>query len=72
MYAGYMPLDLEEHDGGNEEKLFFWLVKQRKTNPAEQAEHKSGATLGNRKKLVIWLNGAPGCSSLTDLFRGLG
>lgn len=71
MYAGYLPLDLE-YDYGIEEKLFFWLVKQRTANNIESTEDTSSAAIGARKKLVIWLNGTPGCSSLTDLFRGLG
>eukprot|EP01031_Cornospumella_fuschlensis_P042227 gene42227-51562_t len=49
MYAGLMPINLESNTEG---AIFFWLAKQRNHNPNE------------KRKLVIWLNGGPGCSSM--------
>ena len=50
MYSGHMALDLENPN--SEGSFFFWLAKQR--------NQKHGAT---PQKLIIWLNGGPGCSS---------
>lgn len=52
MYAGLMPLAFESNTEG---AIFFWLAKQRNRNPNE------------KRKLVIWLNGGPGCSSMVGM-----
>eukprot|EP00981_Chlorochromonas_danica_P012652 scaffold5245_cov183-Ochromonas_danica.AAC.3 len=56
MYAGLMPLSFEE-EKNSEGSFFFWLAKKRK-NPLRANEPK---------KLIIWLNGGPGCSSMVGM-----
>lgn len=55
MYAGLMPLELEDNDKGS---YFYWHSEVR-------TESKSK---GDKTPLVIWLNGGPGCSSNVGLF----
>ena len=53
LYSGYMPLKLG--DTNEEGSYFFWLAKQRniRTKP---------------ERLVVWLNGGPGCSSMVGMW----
>lgn len=53
MYSGFMPLNLQE-SSNKDGALFFWLVKTRKRESPSD-------------KLVIWLNGGPGCSSMVGM-----
>lgn len=55
LYSGYMPLKFSSNYEGS---YFFWLAKQR---------HKESVEDHEEKKLVIWLNGGPGCSSMTGM-----
>jgi carboxypeptidase C (cathepsin A) len=52
MYSGFMSLKREKNDLGS---FFFWLAKKRENN------------IPDNKKLVIWLNGGPGCSSMVGM-----
>eukprot|EP01041_Mallomonas_annulata_P003654 gene3654-7281_t len=52
MYAGFMPLSFVDNAEGN---FFFWLATQRNLLNTSS------------RKLVIWLNGGPGCSSMTGM-----
>ncbi len=55
LYSGYMPLE-DMGDGENDEgSYFFWLAKQRNTKTKPE-------------RLVIWLNGGPGCSSMVGMW----
>ncbi|RHY14509.1 hypothetical protein DYB25_004266 [Aphanomyces astaci] len=58
-FAGHLSLPSSNHSN----QLFYWLV-----------EKSSNATANQRdtSPLVLWLNGGPGCSSLTGLFTELG
>jgi carboxypeptidase D len=56
LYAGFMPIKLEpkvNHEGN----FFFWLAKQRNLNQDQPG----------KRKLVVWLNGGPGCSSMVGM-----
>ena len=56
MYSGFLPTISVEEESNNEGSLFFWLVKQR---PQTRRP--------NSKRLVVWLNGGPGCSSMIGM-----
>jgi len=60
-WAGMMPIN-DGHHG----HLFFWFFKAQ-VNTTGSAERN---TTGSSKKLVIWLNGGPGCSSMLGLLAG--
>lgn len=51
-YAGFMPLKIDDNNEGN---FFFWLAKSRNID-----ENRD-------KKVVIWLNGGPFCSSMVGM-----
>ena len=53
LYSGYMPLKLG--DANEEGSYFFWLAKQRNTKTKPE-------------RLVIWMNGGPGCSSMVGMW----
>lgn len=46
--------DINEYEGS----FFFWLAKKR--TDIEQYKH-------GKEKLIIWLNGGPGCSSMVGM-----
>lgn len=56
-YSGYLNAD-QPNAAGNNSFLHYWYV-QSQSDP-------------RKDPLVLWLNGGPGCSSLTGLFNELG
>ena len=54
MYAGHMPISWEDNTEGS---LFFWLAAQR------------SSSVSRSEKLVVWLNGGPGCSSMIGMMH---
>lgn len=60
MYAGHMPLSLEKEN--DEGAFFFWLVKKNISTTSSGNEKTD-----RERKLVVWLNGGPGCTSLLGL-----
>lgn len=55
LYSGFMPLSLSETTPNTEGNFFFLFAKARN---ARQSDSKK------QEKLVVWLNGGPGCSSM--------
>ena len=62
MYAGLMPISWEANTEGS---LFFWLAAKR--SPALSSGKSS--IKGTKEKLVVWLNGGPGCSSMIGMMH---
>ncbi|RKP37085.1 Alpha/Beta hydrolase protein, partial [Dimargaris cristalligena] len=56
-YAGVIPVT-ESGEGG----IFFWLMYNTTLIPDIRAPHNP------HKKLVVWFNGGPGCTSLDGVF----
>lgn len=52
MHAGFMSLDKESNKLGS---FFFWLAEQRNRDEDQS------------RRLIIWLNGGPGCSSMVGM-----
>ena len=52
-----MPLYLEDNDEGS---FFFYLAKMRKSS--------NNKSKRKNEKLIVWLNGGPGCTSLLGAF----
>lgn len=52
MHAGFMNLDKESNKLGS---FFFWLAEQRNRDEDQP------------RRLIIWLNGGPGCSSMVGM-----
>ncbi|KAJ3020511.1 hypothetical protein HKX48_000715 [Thoreauomyces humboldtii] len=57
-YVGYVDIEGQNDDLSEAKHFFFWFFESRR-NPATDP-------------LVLWLNGGPGCSSMTGLLMELG
>ena len=65
-YAGHTSITPNDYSPDSKEQLFSWLFHPADNN-GEPVEVEEG-----KKRLIIWLNGGPACSSMDGLWLGEG
>ncbi|KAH3900897.1 serine-type carboxypeptidase SCDLUD_002356 [Saccharomycodes ludwigii] len=68
MYAGRLTIEQDETITEDERKLFFWKF----TRPDSFKKLSDTPNINDNNKLMFWLNGGPGCSSMDGVFMETG